>query len=75
MKDLRLGVELYPNHELLIAEDIATSLEVYAMGGILDGSSGSREDNNNLSLSSAETYGYSLDGMNSTVANSVRYGY
>jgi len=72
------GTDVFNDHKALIDEDITTSLEAYGIGGSgLAGMTmaGSQKDEDNLSLSSTETYGYSLDGMNSTVATSTKYGY
>lgn len=73
----QLGMDL--DHDALIDRDIHSSLEAYGNGDIPDphGNAHSQdgEHNDALSLSSAETYGFSLDGMNSTVATSTKYGY
>merc|ERR1712038_1409888 len=64
-------------HEALITDDIHSSLQAYARQSMIDMGvdDQSKEGGDNLSLSSAETYGFSLDGV-STVANSVKgYGY
>lgn len=70
---------LYP--EGVIDDDIASSLKAYkeaerakAMNRRYQGSNAEESMEDGLSLSSAESYGFSLDG-NSTVANSTKYGY
>jgi len=80
LKDSVLGqLGMNADHDALIENDIHSSLEAYGNGDIPDlydnSQSQDGENHDALSLSSAETYGFSLDGMNSTVANSTKYGY
>jgi len=74
MKNLSLFFSsgLYP--EGVIDDDINTSLSAYGNGTPL---SLNRQDDDALSMSSSESYGYSLDGVGSTVAGTTttKYGY
>lgn len=66
-----ISSRLYP--EDVIDNDITTSLSAYDNNEL----SLQHENDDALSLSSAETYGFSLDGVGSTVAGatSTKYGY
>jgi len=62
-----------PYHDSLISEDISTSLSAYYKQGMSGGYKANRDQSGGLndaaSVSSMESYGYSLDGYASSIAN------
>jgi len=66
---------LYPAD--LINDDISSSLSAYKKGMNKMSHYKNRNPDDAVSLSSAESYGFSLDGVGdqSTIANSTKYGY
>lgn len=68
------GASMYP--ESVISEDISTSLSAYHKAGMgpVGGSKRGR-GRDDASVSSMESYGYSLDGYASSIAPSTQYGY
>jgi len=67
------GASMYP--ESVISEDISTSLSAYHKAGMGPAGSKRSRGRDDASVSSMESYGYSLDGYASSIAPSTQYGY
>eukprot|EP00978_Attheya_sp_CCMP212_P005998 scaffold13489_cov48-Attheya_sp.AAC.1 len=67
------GASRYP--ESVISEDISTSLSAYHKAGMGPAGGKRSRGRDDASVSSMESYGYSLDGYASSIAPSTQYGY